>query len=161
MLSIQLSFRRTSKEISRTRYLVKSNRSYQNILNWLWNDSWTNPLLMMAELDLLFLNKTYYESQLREVKMKKPLCSNYLSPTNYFCSALYSESLFSLVSSFYFSGCLWILTLLRWLRIKSRCCSNSESNSYHTVCIDNGDDYCSEDCSSGPSFINSYLICPI
>ena len=27
---------------------------------------------MMAELDLLFLNKTYYESQLREVKMKTP-----------------------------------------------------------------------------------------
>ena len=92
--------------------------------------------------------------------MKKTLCSNYLSPTNYFCSALYSESLFSLVSSFYFSGCLWILTLLRWLRIKSRCCSNSESNSYHTVCIDNGDDYCSEDCSSGSSFINSYSINP-
>ena len=114
----------------------------------------------MAELDLLFLNKTYYESQLREVKMKKTLCSNFLSPTNYFCSALYSESLFSLVSSFYFSGCLWILTLLRWLRIKSRCCSNSESNSYHTVCIDNGDDYCSEDCSSGSSFINSYSINP-
>ena len=72
--------------------------------------------------------------------------------------SLVSESLFSLVSSSFFSGCLWILTLLRWLRIKSRCCSNSESNSYHTVCIDNGDDYCSEDCSSGPSFINSYSL---
>ena len=75
--------------------------------------------------------------------------------------SLVSESLFSLVSSSFFSGCLWILTLLRWLRIKSRCCSNSESNSYHTVCIDNGDDYCSEDCSSGPSFISSYSIFPI
>jgi len=45
--------------------------------------------------------------------------------------------------------CLWILGLLRWLRLKLPCCSSPSENSYHTVCIDNGEDYCSDDCSSG------------
>lgn len=55
-------------------------------------------------------------------------------------------------SKSFFAGCLWIISVFRWLRFKLECCcpfGRPSENSYHTVCIDNGDDYCSDECSSG------------
>ena len=53
--SVQLSFCLTSKEKGpEDDSCFKSNAPYKNILNWLWNDYWTNYWLMMAERDLSF-----------------------------------------------------------------------------------------------------------
>ena len=43
----QLSFRWTRSRDKMP--LILSQATYQNILNWLWNDSWTNHLLMAAK----------------------------------------------------------------------------------------------------------------
>ena len=46
--------------------LVLSNTPYQNVLNWLRNDSWTNHLLMTAKLDLLLFDWPIHSSQIME-----------------------------------------------------------------------------------------------
>ena len=46
------NFAEPKKSLNQKIPLILSNRPYQNILKWLWNDLWANHLLMTVELYL-------------------------------------------------------------------------------------------------------------
>ena len=58
------------------------------------------------------------------------------------------------LKTFLISVGLIICSIWRWLRLSCKCCRSHNENSYHTVCIDNGDDFsdeCSSQCCDGSS----------
>ena len=98
---------------------VLSNNPYQNILNWLWNDSWTNCLLMTAELECHSRIEMVNETQLGKVQMKRPtygLCLIHWATTRMrYKHGLKTNHRFGIQLTTYMGG--FICTPLSWLSV--------------------------------------------
>ena len=112
---------------------VLCNNPYQNILNWLWNDSWTNYLLMTAELECHSRIELVNETQLRKVQMKRPtygLCFIHWATTRMrYKHGLKTNHRFGIQLTTYMGG--FICTSLSWLSITAVLVPNAVELEWH------------------------------
>ena len=97
--------------------LISSNRPYQSILNWLWNDSWTDHLLMTAELALSLYN-WFMKANSKKYRWNPPNIFSTdpeMSPKLFLSMIISYKKVFKMHSEYFWSYFIW--KICSWLTI--------------------------------------------